>query len=278
MNGVDARGWMAWAGRAAACLGAMAYIVLEPLHAACAEPATVSCDGVYGGHLQGVAFDDAGAIYWSFTVDLVKTDASGKVLRHVAVPDHHGDLCWKDGEVHVAVNLGRFNQETGADSWVYVYDAADLSLRARHPVPEAVHGAGGMDWAGDRFFVVGGLPADHTRNYVYEYDMAYRFIARHEIASGQTRLGIQTACHADGVWWFGCYGTPPVLLKTDDRFALLSKHEEDFAIGIARAPDGRFWRGVSLRGEARGQWRGRIEAAQPGATAPVDQSPDVSSD
>ncbi|MCB1085407.1 MAG: hypothetical protein KDM63_00055 [Verrucomicrobiae bacterium] len=68
--------------------------------------------------------------------------------------DHHGDLCFHGGKIFVAVNLGKFNDPKGnADSWVYVYDAANLKELAKHPVPEVFHGAGGMDARDGHFFV-----------------------------------------------------------------------------------------------------------------------------
>ena len=110
----------------------------------------------------------------------------------------------------MAVNFGEFNKEAGrADSWVYVYDAGGLDLIEKHAVPEVVHGAGGIDCHDGTFYVVGGLPEGHDANYVYEYDRDFRFVGRHVIESGYTFMGIQTACHADGCWWFGCYGRPP---------------------------------------------------------------------
>jgi autotransporter-associated beta strand protein len=203
----------------------------------------VDCPGDYAGHLQGIAVDDDGNIYWSFTTVLVKTDAQGGLLRQKSVPTHYGDLTWHDGKVYVAVNLGLFNEEPGAaDSWVYVHDGDTLDLLATHAVPEAVHGAGGMEWHDGRFFVVGGLPATHTANYVYEYTEAFEFVRRHVIESGQTLKGIQTVCRGrDGTWWFGCYGSPTVTLRTDEGFALLGIYEFNAAVGIARTQeDGAF--------------------------------------
>lgn len=76
---------------------------------------------------------------------LVKTDLNGKLLEKVPVANHHGDLCVHDGKLHVAVNLGKFNDPEGnADSWVYVYDAKTLKEIARHEVQEVFHGAGGI--------------------------------------------------------------------------------------------------------------------------------------
>jgi hypothetical protein len=73
----------------------------------------VTCQGTYPLHLQGVCTNERDAIYWSWTDALVKTDASGKVIRRVKVPSHHGDLCFQGGRVYVAVNLGKFNQPAG---------------------------------------------------------------------------------------------------------------------------------------------------------------------
>lgn len=105
---------------------------------------TAKCEGTYPHHLQGICTNDEDAIYWSFTTALVKTDRQGKVLKKVPVASHHGDLCFHDGKVHVAVNLGKFNGPRGnADSRVHVYDADDLSLLKRHKTQQVFHGAGG---------------------------------------------------------------------------------------------------------------------------------------
>ena len=141
----------------------------------------------------------------------------------------------------MAVNLGKFNDPAGnADSWVYVYDADDLSLLKKHKTPEVFHGAGGIGFCDGRFFVVGGLPAGVKENYVYEYDRDFRFVKKHVIHSGHTLMGIQTAAFADGHWWFGCYGNPQVMLKTDKSFGLVGKYQFDCSLGIVGLSDGRF--------------------------------------
>jgi len=115
------------------------------------------CPGSHGGHLQGITTDNAKAIYWSFTTELVKTDAKGELLIKKAVPFHHGDITYHDGNIYVAVNLGEFNKEEGlAKSWVYVYDAEHLNLISKHSTPEVIHGAGGIDYHNNSFYVVGG--------------------------------------------------------------------------------------------------------------------------
>ncbi|NUQ61730.1 MAG: hypothetical protein HUU20_04530 [Pirellulales bacterium] len=225
--------------------------------------AAAACEGIYPKHLQGICADGVGSVYWSFTDVLVKSDARGKVEKKIPVASHHGDLCYHDGKVLVAVNLGRFNDPQGnADSWVYVYNAADLSELARHKIAEAVYGAGGIAARGGRFFVVGGLPPAVEENYVYEYDQTFRFVQRHVVRSGYTLMGIQTAAWADGYWWFGCYGDPKILLKTNAEFEMAGRYEFDCSLGVAGAARGRMLVG---RGSCRPGigCTGRIEAARP---------------
>lgn len=212
----------------------------------------VQCEGTYSKHLQGICTDDKDSIFWCFTDALVKTDAAGRVITKVPVVSHHGDLCHHDGKIYVAVNLGEFNQPAGkADSWVYVYAAKDLAELARHKIPEVVHGAGGIAFRDGRSFVVGGLPPGVEENYAYEYDSDFRFVERHVISSGYTLMGIQTAAYAGGYWWFGCYGMPKMLLKTDGSFRLVGKYPFDCALGIVGLMDGSFLvaQGVALPGK-----------------------------
>jgi hypothetical protein len=193
----------------------------------------VACEGDYQHHLQGVCTDNKESVFWSFTTRLVKTNAKGKVLKSIPVVNHHGDLCFHDGQIFVAVNLGRFNDPKGnADSWVYVYEAATLKFVAKHEVQQVFHGAGGIGFGGESFFVVGGLPDQVAENYAYEYDRSFKFVKKHIIKSGWTRLGIQSATFHDGAWWFGCYGSPAILLKTDAKFRMLGRFEFNCSLGI----------------------------------------------
>lgn len=205
------------------------------------EPLKVSAEGVYQHHLQGVCTNqNQKAIYWSFTTTLVKTDTAGKLIKKVPVANHHGDLCFYDGKLYVAVNLGKFNDPAGnADSWVYVYDAENLQELAKHPTKEVFHGAGGIGVRNGRFFVVGGLPEGVKENYVYEYNDRFELVKKHVIKSGHTHLGIQTATFAQDRWWFGCYGEPKTLLVTDADFQMKSREEFDGSLGIAGLTEGR---------------------------------------
>ena len=172
---------------------------------------------------------------------MVKTDSSGKVLKKIDVKNHHGDLCHHAGKLYVAVNFGPFNDPAGkADSRVYVYRASDLSLLAKHKTPRIIYGAGGIGFRNGHFFVVGGLPAKIAVNYIYEYDGQFRFVKEHQLKSGQTRLGIQTATFADGQWWFGCYGTPKILLRASADLKKVERFKLDCSLGIVGVSKGRF--------------------------------------
>lgn len=212
---------------------------------------SVACEGIHRHHVQGICTNEKDAVYWSFTTTLVKTDRNGKLLKKIPVRSHHGDLCHHRGRIYVAVNFGNFNDPAGkADSWVYVYDADDLSLLAKHQVPQVFHGAGGIAHHDGQFIVVGGLPQGVEENYAYQYDRRFQFIRKHVIRSGYTRLGIQTAAFADGHWWFGCYGTQ--LLKVERSFKLVGKYAFDCGVGIVGVSPGNFLIG---RGGGNGEKR-----------------------
>ncbi len=239
----------------------IAIMTIALMSAAASAPSAgdIVCEGRYGGHLQGIAVDGMGHVYWSFTVDLVKTDMDGRVIAARKVPTHHGDLTWRDGNIYVAVNLGDFNREAGhADSWVYVYDGSDLSFLSRHEVPEVVHGAGGMAWDGARFVVIGGLPEGYDVNYAYEYDESCTFLGRRVIETGYTRLGVQTLCCGGGFWWFGCYGHPDncALFRTDGEFAVEGMYDTPASVGFALITPGLYLQGFTGRDEDTGLWWG----------------------
>ncbi|NUP98723.1 MAG: hypothetical protein HUU35_02585 [Armatimonadetes bacterium] len=227
---------------------------------AAAPPAEVVCDGRYSHHLQGVAGDGVASLYWSFTTALVKTDLAGRVLAQAVVPFHHGDLCLVGDLLHVA--WSNYFNRPGADSKVYIYRAADLSLVKVVRVPEVSCGAGGLDYdpGRDRFYLIGGLPEGETENPIYEYDAELRYLRTIRLPSGYTKLGIQTACFHDEQWWFGCYradGTPG-LLTADRELKLTGRYDISPAIGLLGWGPGRF-----LMAEHFGeQWQARLVPMQ----------------
>ncbi|MEC5128438.1 hypothetical protein VSU19_16875 [Verrucomicrobiales bacterium BCK34] len=234
-----------------------------------------TCEGDYQHHLQGICTDESSSLFWSFTTELVKTDSQGKVLKKIPVANHHGDLCFHNGKVYVAVNLGKFNDPEGnADSWVYVYDAETLDELAKHEVQEVFHGAGGMDEKDGHFFLVGGLPDGVEENYVYEYDGDFRFIKKHVIDSKWTHLGIQTAAWHDDTWWFGCYGSPAILLTTDSGFNLTGRYEFNSSLGIAGVAQGRLLVAQGPRTK-EGRCRGTLHLAAPDEESGLSLLPDA---
>lgn len=230
------------------------------VNASVADRIDCSGAGAYGGHLQGVAAGDGG-IYWSFTRHIVKTDFSGRPVAVREAPSHQGDLCVKDGTVYVAVNRGRFNQEKGAVSEVMSYDAETLKPLETWPLPEMPHGAGGMTWRGDRFFIVGGLPATHECNYVYEYTKQFKFVRRHDLPTGFTLMGIQTAAYEEGRFLFGIYGgsgNPAGVIAVEDDLKTWRRYTGQGSVGILRL-DGGYYVGVTCHDRKKGGHNGYIE-------------------
>lgn len=224
----------------AGCLGMLTIALTDTVQAS-PRWQSVSCAGDYKQHLQGVCTDEKGNLYWSFTDRLVKTDHEGTLLKSVEVASHHGDLCYSDGKIYVAVNLGLFNQPVGrADSWIYVYDANSLAEESRHEVQDVVHGAGGIEFHEGRFYVVGGLPQGVEENCIYEYDSGWNLEKRHIVKSGYTVKGIQTILFHDGHWWLGCVGDPPVLLKVDPAMNIVGRWPIDCSKGLVGVEAGKF--------------------------------------
>lgn len=222
----------------------------------------VTCEGTYKRHLQGFCTNQRDTIYWSWTDFLVKTGLDGKIQIKKAVADHHGDCCYHNGKVYVAVNLGKFNESPGKeDCWVYVYDAATLEEVSKHRVPELVHGAGGMGYHNGKFIVIGGLPPGINENYLYEYDEQFHFVKRHVLASGYTLMGIQTATWAQGSWWFGCYGKPKTeLLRANENLQFTGKWAFNASVGCDPLPDGRFLIAVNKAGKDKTNTAGLVFA------------------
>ena len=222
-------------------------------------PDKIVCEGDYGGHLQGVATDGE-SIYWSFTVAVVKTDLAGKILASRKAPSHQGDMCYKDGVVYVAVNLGKFNTETRGVSQVTAYDAKTLEPLKTIPLPEMPHGAGGMTWKGDRFYIIGGLPLRHEKNYVYEYTSDFTFVKRHDLDTGFTWMGIQTAAYEDGTFYFGIYGSkgdPSGVIACSGDLSSWKRYTCGGSVGILKL-DGAYYVGGSPTDRKTGRRTGYL--------------------
>lgn len=216
--------------------------------AASGTPAPITCEGHYDGHLQGCDTDGK-HIYWSFTYSIVKTDLTGRKVAETRQPGHQGDCCVVGDTLYIAVNLGRFNTETGGISSVWTYDTKDLALKKKFNTPELVHGGGGMTFYNGRFYVIGGLPATHVKNYVYEYTPDFTFVKRHDLHTGQTHLGIQTAAFIDGRFLFGCYGNkeyPQCTLICPPDLSTFKKSPVNTSVGMIQL-NGQFYRAHNVR-------------------------------
>lgn len=167
----------------------------------------IRCEGEYPWHLQGTATDGE-SLYWSFSDRVIKTDKAGRRLCSSPVSKlHFGDLCVVKGTVYVAFNGGQFNEESGADSRVVAFRATDLKPLRAWKVPEVVHGAGGIAYYDGFFYVVGGLPKTHVKNYVYVYKPDFTFVRRIDVESGYTLLGVQAIDFVRGDCLLGVYPT-----------------------------------------------------------------------
>lgn len=214
-------------------------------------PDTINYSNLYDGHLQGITTDFSQNFFWSHTKQLVKTNLQGDVLKVVDVPFHHGDLTFYKGKLYVAVNFGKFNEEPGlADSWVYVYNSNDLKLLEKYPVPEVVHGAGGIEIHDDVVFIVGGLPGNgnYTQNFICQFNLNFNLQKVHELP-GYTYKGIQTASYYNGLWYFACYGNaegnyePCVLIvqeTAENKLQILQTIFTDMSYGIIGLSDHEF--------------------------------------
>jgi hypothetical protein len=227
------------------------------------ERRMVRCEGEYDRHLQGVTTDGTD-LFWSFTTRILRTDKKGKILAACDAPSHQGDLCVKDGVVYVAVNRGRFNQENEAVSEVSSYDAKTLKPIKTWPLPDMPHGAGGMTVKGDRFFVVGGLPATHECNYIYEYTGDFKLVRRHELKSGFTLMGVQTAAFEDGRLHLGIYGgkgNPPGVLRLSEDFGSFERFTGGGNVGMFKL-GGRWFVGVAEADPVTGKQTGYVKAVE----------------
>lgn len=154
----------------------------------------LSFPSMYKNHLQGITVDNSGFIYASLTTELVKFDSLGKIVLDVAVPNHHGDLKYRNGMIYVAVNLSdQFNGDGTCDNWVYIYNASDLRLTNRIKINELPDGIGSIaaNEAGDVFFLAGGKKWSEHFTDLGIYDQNFKLIELKHVAV-ESSYGIQT--------------------------------------------------------------------------------------
>lgn len=122
---------------------------------------------------------------------------------------------------------------------------------ATRRVPEGGPGASGMAFHDGVLVVVVGLPEGIQENYACSYTPNFKFIERHVIKSGYTRMGVQTLAFHDGQWWFGCCGKQ--LLVTDASFQMKGRYDFDCGLGIVGTAKSQFLVG---QGSGSGYERG----------------------
>ena len=158
----------------------------------------------YPLHIQGADVDrENNQIVFCFTDRLVFTDFKGNILREFVLDAHD----FPNSAIHIgdiAINAGRLylpysiifnfsNEQESKNAKMYVYQIDTMELEAAyHLHPDIVWGAGAVEFFKGFFWVSGGLAPTETRNYIYQYDAAFRLIAKKNVESGYTTAGIQT--------------------------------------------------------------------------------------
>lgn len=211
----------------------LAVLIFTPTAALRAE--TVRCGADARWHVQG-ADCDGDAIYWSFTTILYKTDLYGNVRAKAMVASHHGDCCVHDAKLYVSVGL---TTDHGKESFIYVYDTANLEFLERIPLPDAPDGPDGIAFCDGFFFVAAGKPKDDPAgsNKILRYTPDFQRLETFDIPM-DTYFGVQAMTFAHGSFWLGIYGraTKAGTIQTDEKFNVIAEHSLDSSVGVYPLP------------------------------------------
>lgn len=174
----------------------------------------ISLEGEYAGHLQDVWYDGSNAIYWAHTVDLLKTDLTGKVLKHAKVKGHHAGIELKDGKLYVAVceMQGNTGGKTTPECFVTIgeYDAETLELVKMH-VTDINDRSGSLAILPDGTFVVGCLrPQNISKTQVrfHHLDKDFKLIKSYVLDDVPVKLGIEVIKRKGDSLYLNMYGKP----------------------------------------------------------------------
>lgn len=167
----------------------------------------IALQGQYKGHLQDVWYDGGDFLYWAHTLDLQKTDLSGRIVKHAKVEGHHAGIEVRDGRVYVAVcpMQSTTNGKTTPDCRVTIneYDADTLKLLKRN-VTDINDRSGSLAILEDGTFLVGCLrPQDikPTQVRFHHLDRDYRLIRSYVLDDVPVVLGIEVIkVRKDGIY------------------------------------------------------------------------------
>ena len=227
-----------------------------------ADVAEIVLPGEYAGHLQDVWWDGGENIYWAHTWDIVKTDLSGNIFRHVEVEGHNAGCQLKDGKLYVAVcpTANKSIVAWGPDSRLQVneYDADTLALVATHVLP-ANDRAGSLAVLEDGSFVVGCLrPGDITASQVRFHHVSAdltTILSTHLVDGLTIEMGIETIKRYGNSLYLFCYGAPTVRLDAGTFGETGRMSGYDGTRGFIY--DGQnCWRGVST--SSSGVWQSKL--------------------
>ena len=174
--------------------------------------------GKYQGHLQDVWWDGGECIYWAHTWDILKTDLTGKILRHVKVEGHNAGCELKNETLYVAVcptaNGRILPWSPKSRLQVNEYDADTLERKAVH-IMTANDRAGSFADLKDGSFLVGCLrPGDITDSQVRFHHVSPDFdiLSTHLVDNLRVKMGIEVIKRYGDAIYLMSYGGPVVCL------------------------------------------------------------------
>lgn len=153
------------------------------------------------GHIQGMCAS-GDAFYLSHQSGIFKLDNQGKLIKHIPVPVHTGDICYHDGKVYSAVAY--YDKARRGKGCIRVYDA-DLNEINKYELNKAADGITYLN--GYLYFGIGPNPQKpHRINRVARIKADFSDeLEVTEIDIGyKTYFGVQTMC-SDGEFLYMCF-------------------------------------------------------------------------
>ena len=253
------------------CLAVTLLLALAGCAAFGAMPdvAEIKLEGSYSGHLQDV-WHDGKSLYWAHTLDLLKTDLSGKVIAKASVKGHHAGLEVRDGKVYVAVceMQSRTGGKTLPDSrvTVNVYDADTLKLIEEH-VTDINDRSGSLAILDDGSFLVGCLrPQDIAKTQVRFHHLGrdFKLVKSYVLDNVPVMLGIETIKLHGGNFYLNHYADGGLCIKLDKSFREVARYRLNGTCGLV-FDGGQVWVGVTRRSKDGRGFRSGLKRIVPPA-------------